>query len=308
MTARYELCHSPHQSKYSKEVRETRMHNTGVSQSVERAFELLEHVAAAGPAGISLADLAATVPTAKSTTHRYAATLLQIGVLERAPMGRLRLGLGLVTLASSYLADHDVRAAAEPALRQLVELTNETVHLGVPSGSDIVYIAKVESPQSVRLVSRVGARVAMHCSAMGKTVLAHLSPQRRAELLTEPLPLRTERTLVGDALLEELQRVRAQGFAIDDEENELGVRCLGVPILDADGEPVAAVSISAPASRMSHEKYCAIAAQVRSIVAGIPLTGGLAPTPVHHLADRPVGARLRPAAAVSTAAAVTDEE
>lgn len=250
-----------------------------VSQSVERAFELLDHVAAAGASGVSLHDLAATVGTAKSTTHRYVATLLQLRALERGPSGRLLLGPHLVTLASSYLAGNDLRAAADPALRELLDLTNETVHLGVPSGSDVVYIAKLESQQSVRLVSRVGARVPMHCSAMGKAVLAQLSPHRRAELLADPLPVRTARTLTGAALEAELRQVRDQGFAVDDEENEAGVRCLGVAILAADGEPVGAVSISAPATRMSRERYCDLGPAVRSIVARIPTSDGLARIP-----------------------------
>jgi DNA-binding IclR family transcriptional regulator len=220
---------------------------TRTSQSVERAFALLDRVAAAGSKGLTLAELAA--PVAKSTTHRYVATLLALGALHRDAAGHLRPGTRLVALAGAFLKDDDLRQVAAPLLEDLVALTGETAHLGVPVDSSMVYIEKVESPHSVRLVSQVGARVPMHCSAMGKALLAHLGEAEAAALLAGPLERRTPNTLVGEALREELRLVRERGYAIDDEENEIGVRCVAAPVLADGDEPVGAVSVSGPAAR-----------------------------------------------------------
>jgi DNA-binding IclR family transcriptional regulator len=234
--------------------------NSGTSTSVERAFELLDHIAAAGPDGLTLAELAAEVPTAKSTTHRYVTTLLELGVVRRDGIGRLQLGLRLVELAGSLLDGDNLRLAAEPVLHELVERTGETVHLGVPSDGHVVYIAKVESPQSVRLVSRIGARIPMHCSAMGKALLALMDEPALQVALERPREVRTMHTLTAEeTLLAELDKVRAAGFAIDDEENELGVRCLGTVVHGNGTAPVGAISVSAPATRMTHERCAEVA-------------------------------------------------
>jgi DNA-binding IclR family transcriptional regulator len=240
------------------------------STSVERAFELVERVAAAGPQGITLAQLAADVPTAKSTTHRYVATLLGLAVLRRDDAGRLHLGLKLVELAGALLEGDNLRAAAEPVLHDLVARTGETVHLGVPSEGHVVYIAKVESPQSVRLVSRIGARAPFHCSAMGKSMLSALGEADLQAALERPREVRTMHTITGtEALLTELEKVRATGVAIDDEENELGVRCIGAPIHGSHAQPLAAISVSGPATRMTHERCDEIAPTVLAAAAEI---------------------------------------
>jgi len=222
------------------------------STSVERAFDLLDRIASAGPEGITLGGLAGEVRTAKSTTHRYVATLIELGAVRRDPLGRLHLGLKLIELAGALLDADDLPSVADPILKDLVAATGETVHLGLPSDGDVVYIAKVESPQSIRLVSRLGARVPMYCSAMGKALLASLDEEALQALLKRPRETRTKHTIVGEAELRaELERIRQRGFAIDDEENEAGVRCIGAAIVDARGEPLGAISISAPAARMT---------------------------------------------------------
>ncbi|MFK3982214.1 IclR family transcriptional regulator [Micromonospora sp. NPDC050397] len=221
------------------------------SSSVDKAFELIGAVSEAGRAGLTLGELAVRARIAVSTTHRYATSLLELGVLERDRAGSFHLGATLVALAGRYLEEDGLRAVARPYLDDLVALSGETVHLGIPVGNQILYLDKVESATAVRLVSRVGNRVAMHSTSMGKAVLAVLDERRRTEILDGPLPARTGRTLRGAALLAELELVRARGFAIDDEENEEGVRCVGLPILGAAGQPVGAFSVSAPAYRFS---------------------------------------------------------
>jgi IclR family acetate operon transcriptional repressor len=237
------------------------MSNT--SSSVERAFDLLDRIAAAGPHGLTLGQLASEMPVAKSTTHRYVVTLLELGVLRRDKTERLRLGVKLVELAGALLDADSLRSAAEPVLDDLVARTQETVHLGLPADGHVVYIAKVESPQSVRLVSHIGARVPMHCSAMGKALLAYLDEEALRAALHGPREARTAHTITAEtALWRELEKVRASGVAIDDEENELGVRCIGTVVFGIGSEPVGALSVSAPASRMSLERCAEVAPAV----------------------------------------------
>ncbi|GAA1273427.1 transcriptional regulator [Planotetraspora silvatica] len=220
------------------------------SSSVDKAFELINAVSEAGQAGVSLGELAGQAGIAVSTAHRYVTSLLELGVLDRDAAGSYHLGVTLITLAGQYLEEDGLRAAARPYLVELVELSGETVHLGVPVGNQIVYVDKVESAKSVRLVSRIGSRSPLHCTAMGKAVLS-LDDRRAEEILVGPLDRRTPKTLTGDALLAELRVVRDRGYAIDDEENEEGVRCVGLPIMNASGQPVGAFSVSAPANRFS---------------------------------------------------------
>jgi IclR family acetate operon transcriptional repressor len=237
------------------------MSNT--SSSVERAFDLLDRVAAAGTRGLTLGELASELPVAKSTTHRYVVTLLELGVLRRDRAERLRLGVKLVELAGALLDTDNLRNAAEPVLDDLVARTGETAHLGIPADDHVVYIAKVESPQSVRLVSHIGARVPLHCSAMGKALMARLDEKALRAALQRPREARTAHTITAEtALRREVEKVRAAGVAIDDEENELGVRCIGTAVLGIGSEPVGALSVSAPASRMSHERLAEVAPAV----------------------------------------------
>ena len=126
--------------------------------------------------------------------------------------------------------------------------------------SIVTYIAKVESPQSIRLVSRIGARAPFHCSAMGKAILASLDTHALQVALERPREVRTAHTITSlEALNAELDKVRASGVAIDDEENELGVRCIGAVIHGARERSIGAISVSAPATRMTHERCAEIA-------------------------------------------------
>lgn len=235
------------------------MAEQATSASVKRAFDLIERIERSGPNGATLSELASAVEMAKSTTLRYLSTLVELRVVQRDHLGRFRLGLRLVELAGRLLGSDDLASVADPVMRELVVTSGETVHLGVPSGSDMVYVAKVESPQSIRLVSRIGARVPMYSSAMGKALLAALADGRRSEHLGSLEP-RTRNTITDlRALTTELDATRKRGFAIDNEENETGVRCLGAAVLAADGEPLGALSVSGPAGRLGLQRCRALA-------------------------------------------------
>jgi IclR family acetate operon transcriptional repressor len=177
--------------------------------------------------------------------------------------------------------DSTLRAIARPLMLDLGARTQETVHLALPVDQHMVYIDKVESPRSVVMASRVGQQLPLHCSSLGKAYLSALDQDARRALVNRlSLDRRTSRTLTTrKSLLENLETCSERGYAMDDQENEQGVRCVGAAIRDSRGEPIAAVSISVPAERwpleQAHEggKLCSETAAQISMAFGAPDTG-----------------------------------
>lgn len=235
-----------------------------VSTSVTKAIRIVELLAAKPDGGMTLAELSLQLGMPKSTTHRYLATLIALGLTERDGTDHFRLGTKVVELAGSFLANSDLRTEGNAVLEDLAAKTGETVHLAVPSRGEVVYIAKVESIHALRMYSHIGARLPMHSTSLGKAILAHLPAARIDEILLAPMTARTARTITSaHELATELERIRQQGFAIDDEENEIGVCCVGAPVFDYMAAPVAAVSISGPITRMSRERCVTLGPMVR---------------------------------------------
>jgi DNA-binding IclR family transcriptional regulator len=145
----------------------------------------------------------------------------------------------------------------------------ETVHLGRLSAGRVVYVDKVDCDKSVRLVSRIGSTVPLHCSAMGKAILARMEPADREPHIAAATGRRTEHTLLGDALREEIAVAAGEGWAVDEQENELGVRCIGAAIVSVTGATVGALSISGLAGRFSRDDCRAIAPAVTAAAAAI---------------------------------------
>jgi len=223
------------------------------SSSVERAFEFLDLVAAAGTDGVKLSDLARASALPVSTCHRYITTLLDLGALSRDPSGRLFLGVRLVTLAGAALEGNSLRSVARDYLEQLSKVSGETVHLGMHTDQGVVYIDKIDSAKAVRLVSRVGSVVPHYCTAMGKAILAALPPAKREPFLAAASIKRTPKTLTGAKLATELEAVARRRWAIDEQELEDGVRCIGAAITTKTGELLGAVSVSGPAGRFTRQ-------------------------------------------------------
>ena len=187
-----------------------------------------------------------------STTHRILDTLKHWGYVEQDPKSqKYRLGLKLLELGMAKLHQMDLVKEATPYLKELVNQCNETVHLGVLEEGEVLYLAKEESSQTIRMISYVGKRAPLHCTALGKALLAYLSKEERKKILGEEvLPRLTGNTITDKGELEkELSRVREQGFALDREENEKDVRCIAAPIWDYQGKVIAAISISSPIFR-----------------------------------------------------------
>ncbi len=232
------------------------MRPNNLVQSIERVSQILD-LLGQNPQGISLKDLSSKVNLPKGTTHRLLSSLAYLGYVRQDEKTRnYLLGFKLVELGNILLNQLDLRKEAEPFLKELAERTKETIHMVILDHDEVVYIEKVEgdhNPSGLKMASRIGLRNPAHSSAVGKVLLSHLSEEALNEFFKKNvLQKRTENTITDVTRLKDhLKIVRNQGFAIDDEENEKGVRCIGAPIFDRSGHPVAAISISGPAFRIT---------------------------------------------------------
>ena len=225
-------------------------------QTIERVATIFD-VMAQSAQGISLKDLSAKVGLPKGTTHRLLSSLAYFGYVRQVSENKnYQLGFKLVELGNRLLDQLDLRAQARPFLIRLCKRTRETVHLVVLDQNEALYIDKVEAdekPGGLQMVSRVGSRMPLHCSSVGKVFLAQLSDQELESLIKKKgLKKRTANTISDtDKLKHHLKVIRQKGFAIDDEENEKGIRCVGAPVFNQQGQVIAAISISGPAVRIT---------------------------------------------------------
>jgi len=224
----------------------------GGVQSLDRAIVLLDLLAdAGGEVGISrLAELSG-LPL--PTIHRLMRTLVTHGYVRQEASRRYALGPRLIRLGES--AARQLGTWARPQLVELVAAVGETANLALLEGDDVVYVAQVPSTHSMRMFTEVGRRVFAHCTGVGKALLAQLPAETVQEILARTgMPAQTPHTLTDPAtLLRELAQIRQQGYAIDDGEQEVGVRCLAVPVLGAPA--MAAISVSGPAARLTDEVF-----------------------------------------------------
>jgi DNA-binding IclR family transcriptional regulator len=235
-----------------------------MSVTVAKAFGIVEALAAETDRGLTLGDLSVRVAMPKSTVHRYLATLLELGLALRSDTDRFRLGTKVIELAGAYLANNDLRKESESIMDELSSQTNETVHLAVRSGSEVVYVAKVESKHALRMYSYIGARLPMYSTALGKSMLAFGPEEWLRETITRGLERRTPHTIVSpSALKTELADIRERGFSLDNEENEVDVRCVGAPVFDFSRTVVAAISVSGPVDRMNERRSAELGPVVR---------------------------------------------
>nr|WP_275941582.1 IclR family transcriptional regulator [Planosporangium mesophilum] len=217
---------------------------------MERAFDLLEVMADAGGV-IGLSRLAQESGLALPTIHRLVRTLVDLGYVRQEPSRQYSLGPRLIRLGES--ASRLLGTWSRPYLAALVDALGESANLAMLDGDRVVYVAQVQSKQSMRMFTEVGRRVYPHCTAVGKAMLAHLPPSDVQALLGRSgMPAHTEHTITEPArFAEEIDRVRAQGYAVDDGEQEIGVRCVAVSLLGTSNR--LAVSVSGPAPRMTPE-------------------------------------------------------
>ena len=238
---------------------QTRTAEGGV-QSVHRALDVLEALAAAGGTA-ALGDLAAACGLPAPTLHRLAATLADRGYLRQTPDRRYSLGSRLVPLGADAHALLGARAL--PVLQALAELTGESANLAVLTQGRAEYVAQVPGRHTMRTFTEVGNRVALHCTGVGKALLAAVPPAQAGQLIgTAPLAAQTAGTITDPAALHaEIALIRARGYALDEGEMEIGVRCVAVGL---PGSAPMAVSVSGPAARMTDDLVTSAVSALRT--------------------------------------------
>jgi DNA-binding IclR family transcriptional regulator len=242
-------------------IRKSNAAPVGVLTKVLSIFDLLDH----SRDGLQLKAIAEQTKLNKSTAYRFLAHLENAGYLVRDVTGAYLLGPRLMHLGSGSTYQLTIRKVSRPILESLWRETGETVNLGVLDGKEILYLDVLESPHSFRLVSQIGMRRSLHCTALGKAVLAWQSTSFRDELLagTKLEKLTPNSITRSTELIAELGRIQRRGHALDDEEVELGARCVAAPIFDSSGLVAAGVSVSGPTIRMSRTQTSQIADAVK---------------------------------------------
>lgn len=239
------------------------MEKEGV-QSLSRAFTLLELLCKSHD-GLAIYQLSAITGLNKSTIHRMLGAMVERGYVRKSGDGVYRAGMRICELSDYIQENLDVVEFARKPMEQLSRRTGETVHLVERDSNEVVYIYKVESIHSaIRMVSRIGMRRPMYCTGTGKAILASQSDQQILYYWGNvEHQSYTARTITQEAaFLREIGEIRRQGYALDNEENELGIRCMAAAIPDWHGEVKYAISISSPISRMPDERICALAAEL----------------------------------------------
>lgn len=219
-------------------------------QSVARAMEIIECFRASPEMGIS--EIAGEMDLNKSTVFGLVNTLVRYGYLEQTGNKKYRLGLSLFELGNLVLSRIDIREDTKRLCGVLVQKYPATLHIATQDAGEVIYLDKLERGDSLIGSSNVGRRVPMHCTGVGKAMLAHLPEKYLADYIFKaPLKKFTEHTITTRReLLRELETVRASGYAMDREEIEPGLTCVAAPILQRDGAPVLAVSLSFPYGRI----------------------------------------------------------
>ena len=229
-------------------------------QSLDRAVAVLEMLGES-EVPLSLAEICQRMQLHKSTAHRSLMVLERSTLIERTQNNRFRLGLKLYELGNRAVEQIDLRSSVRPFSRRLSTQVCETVHLGVLQKTSVVYLDKVELTRRICMTSKTGSSNPVYCTSMGKAILAFLPPEAAEAIIRRIHFVRfTEKTLCSrDELMKSLERTRYRGYAIDDEEVEIGVRCVGAPVFDENHVPIAALSISGPSSRIRVHSVPALA-------------------------------------------------
>jgi IclR family KDG regulon transcriptional repressor len=229
-------------------------------RAVERALQILNSFDDQHPER-GLSDIAQVVELHKATTHRIATTLVNYGYLERTGDGqRYRLGLQLTDLGLKAIRRMDLRREALPYMRQLSQELEEACDLSIFDRGEVFYIEYVQGPHALTVAAAVGQRLPPYCTASGKLFLANLPPNELDAILRRPLVSYTDKTITStDTLRAQLDEVRKQGYAVDDEELEVGIRAVSVAIRNQQGGVIASISTPGPTGRMTMERLPKIA-------------------------------------------------
>ncbi len=223
-------------------------------QTLDRAFALLGALARADEA--TLTELALAAGMAPSTAHRLLMTMQRHGFVDfDETTQNWMIGVEAFRIGSSFVRRTSIVEAGRPIMRALMEATGETANMAIADAGDVVFVSQVETPQAIRAFFRQGTRGPMHASGIGKALLAQMDREDVERILQKKgLRAYTPNTITSSsALFADLERTRRRGWSIDDEERNIGMRCLAAPIFNEYGEAIAGISISGPTVRMSDE-------------------------------------------------------
>lgn len=252
-------------------------------QSLAKGFRVLESFSAQEPQ-LTMAQVARAAGVDNATAFRFLNTLVDLGYVQRVPNTRLfELSTKVLNLGFNAIAHADLRTLARPVLRKLVGQTNEAASIGVLENAEIIYAERIQAGLTRLGVDiRIGSRVPVHSTAIGHAILSSLpESEQRAILDARPRQKLTEKTLVDiEALLARLQQVRQRGYALSDQETVSGLYVIAAPILDADGIPLAALSVAAPALNTTLPQFEQLAAPsvmdaAQSLSHALQATGGV---------------------------------
>ena len=233
-------------------------------QSVDRTLTILEVLSDCND-GLGITEISSLVNLHKSTVHKLLSTLIYKGyVVQDEESSKYKITFKLFELGSKKVHKLDLLEISRPYTKMLMESVNEVVHLIIREETDIVYIDKVEANNTISMASRIGKRNPMYCTATGKAILAYLPEEEIREVWNKSKIVKLTKKTNTDFILfkKELQEVKKNGYAIDDEENEIGVKCVGAPIFDMNGDVVAAISVTGPVTRITDDKIDFISNEV----------------------------------------------
>jgi IclR family acetate operon transcriptional repressor len=225
---------------------------TGQVQSLTRGLSILECLAKA-EGGLTLTDVARRTNLAPSTAHRLLATLEKMGyVYQAGDLGLWYVGLQAFTVGSSFLASRDFIAQSHPYMRRLMEQSGETANLGILDGTEAVFVDQVQCREMMRTIVKLGSRVPLHASGVGKAIFASLADEQiDAIMKVKGLPRITENTITSpETMWASVRVIRQRGWSFDDEEHAVATRCVAAPVYDEHAEPLGAISLAGPSSRL----------------------------------------------------------
>ena len=238
-----------------------------MTDSSFRLFQIIEYLAKSKD-WVSLRIMSRDLHISAAAVYRMLTSLEEIGYVRQHPEdSKYQLTLKIAWISAQVLDNIQLRSVAHPFMTELATLTNETTHLAVLQDTEFVYIDKVDHSQSIRMRSRIGQRGKLICTAVGKSILAFLPPDELERVLSHlKFEANTPNTITDvTKFREHLCLVREQGYAVDDEENEVGIRCLGAPIFDHMGELAGAMSISGWTISMTPERVLNLAPELISV-------------------------------------------
>jgi len=247
-------------------------------QSVDRVLDIIE-VLSTEQDGLGVTTIANKVGLHKSTAHRLLTTLANRGYVAKTGEGNYKIGLKLIEAVSCYINSLELQTEARPYLMQLTGELGLTSHLGILDRDMVVYIEKMDVVSSIRMYSQIGLRMHSYCSSLGKCLLSNYSKEELNGIMKDCSFIKFTNNTIGsmEELHKEINKVRKQGWAMDNEEYEIGHRCIGAPIYDYKGDIIAAISASGPKNLIKDDRIQDVANAVKKAAIELSRSMGYIP-------------------------------